>query len=103
MKKILLITAGGFLVYMAMTFLIANVLKLTGTNYWVVMAVLLVLGLIAAAVIVWFLSKSEKTQPEGPASADAPGGVGEIDLMFREAEAKLSPHTWGHSAVCRSF
>jgi type VI secretion system protein ImpL len=76
---------------MAMTFLLANVLKLTGTNYWIVMAVFLVFGLIAAAVIVWFYSKAEKKAgSDAPASADAPGGAGEIDLMIREAEAKLA-------------
>jgi type VI secretion system protein ImpL len=95
-KKILLMTVGGLVVYMAMSFLLAKVLKLTGSNYWIALIVLLIVGLIAAAVIVWIFSRMEKASSGAPANAgapggaDAPGGSGEIDLMIREAEAKLA-------------
>jgi len=89
-KKILLITAASFLVYLAITFLIGNFVALTGTRRWILLIGLWVLGIIVAAVIVWFFSKAEKAASGEPAAADAPGGDNEIDLMIRAAEAKLA-------------
>jgi type VI secretion system protein ImpL len=89
-KKILLMTGGGLLMYMAFTFLIGKLTALTGNRLWLLLIVLWLFGLIAAAVVVWFLSKNQEKPAESPAGADAPGGAGDIDLLFREAEAKLA-------------
>src|SRR5579864_4071213 len=88
----LVVAGGGFVVYLALTFLIANFTALTGNRRWILLIGLWILGLIAAAVIVWVFSKAQSSgsAPKGPGTADAPGGGGEIDLMIREAEAKLA-------------
>ena len=94
MKRMLVVAGGGFVVYLALTFLIAKLTAVTGNRYWILLIALWIVGLIAAAVIVWVFSRAAKSGGAAPAggaaSADAPGGGGEIDVMIREAEAKLA-------------
>ncbi len=90
MKKTLLMTGAGLLMYVAFTFMVGKLLKLTGGRLWIMMIALLLLGLIAAAVIVWFFSRNQKKPVSAPAGGDAPGGTGEIDMLFREAEARMA-------------
>src|SRR5689334_18646017 len=87
MKKVIPFTIGGLLAYMSVTALVAHLALPAGTKRWVLIGVLWLLGLIAAAVVVWFLSRREKQTAEADTGAPESG---EIDALVREAEGKLA-------------
>ena len=91
MKKILMMTVAGLLVYMSAATLLGYLLP-TGTRRWILIGALWVVGIIAAAVVVWFLSRREKQAAAKEEAAASPAGAesGEIEALIREAEGKLT-------------
>lgn len=96
MKKIIGITVAGLLVYMALAFASATKLAPSGTPRWVLVASLWVLGIIAAAVVVWFLSRRAKQDGQPAGQSEPAAQATEIDLLVRAAEAKLVSARAGH-------
>ena len=92
MKKYITISVAGLLVYMAAAALVGKLALPPGTRMWVLIGVLWLLGLIAAGVAVWFLSRRDKQQKAQPdaGAADGAGEAGQIDALIREADAKLA-------------
>src|SRR3954470_15998328 len=90
MKKAIAIPVAGLLIYMSAAAIAAHLVVPPGTRRWVLIGVLWLLGIIAAGVVVWFLSRREKQA----ASADTAGASGpdsgELDALVREAETKLA-------------
>src|SRR5258706_7385829 len=90
MKKIVGISVAGLLGYMAVSFLMANLILPAGTKRWVLIGVLWLLGLIAAAAVIWFLARKEKQKDGAGDGGGAGANSGEIDALIRAAEGKLA-------------
>jgi len=89
MKKTITISVAGLLAYMSVAALVGHLVLPAGTRRWVLIGILWLLGIIAAAAAVWFLSRREKKAAEaktGPGGPDA----GEIAALVRQAEVKLA-------------
>lgn len=78
--KIGLIAAPGLLVYLLVAWLLGGWLGLRGWELWVLRSLLLFLGLAAAGLVFWYLSK----RGAEPAQAD------ELDAAIATANARLS-------------
>lgn len=87
--KSYLTTSASFLGYMVVAAIMAKVmLKLSGMNFLLFMAITAAIGIIAAGIWLWFRSRSA---PAGePAAAGSEGGTDEISLLARDADAKLA-------------
>jgi type VI secretion system protein ImpL len=90
MKKTIAISAAGLLVYMGAVAIAGNLVLPLGTRRWVVIGVLWLLGIIAAAAVVWFLSRREEQGATGDTGGSGGPGSSEIDALVREADSKLS-------------
>ena len=92
MKKYMMISLAGLLVYMAAAALVAKLALPSGTRMWVLIGILWLVGIIAAIVAVWFLSRREKQEKAQPDAAGGAAGAesGQIDALIHEAEAKLA-------------
>ena len=84
--------AGGCSVWFALTWLLTKVLRLTGTEALYFRITFMVLGVIAVAGVVWYFCKRKKAErATGAGAADAePGSGDEIDVLIRDAEARLA-------------
>src|SRR5581483_7690114 len=89
MRKIILIVGAALLVYLIPAWFSGSLLGLHGMKMWILRLGLVLIGVIAAAVAVWFLS-SKKKQEGATAAEPAPAGSEEIALLLRDAEKKLS-------------
>ncbi len=91
MYLLFLVTGVSLSTYLVMTFLAAKFLGLEGNDFYIFMAVLALLGVIGAAVVVWWkLRKSGTDLPPDLAKAADGGSDEELDSLIKEAEAKLS-------------
>jgi type VI secretion system protein ImpL len=89
--KLRYLTAPGLLVYMALTYLISNVLHLSGWRLWAFRVVLWLLGVVAFALIYSFMKRSSEAKAEEEqATADD-----ELDTLLATAKTRLleSPST----------
>jgi len=91
MRKILPIVIAALLAYLILAWLMGNLLGLAGTKLWILRIALSLIGIVAAAVVVWFVSQQQSAQAAAQASADeVPTGGGEIAALIRDAERKLA-------------
>ncbi len=91
MRKVLLIVAPSLLAYFLLTFLSGSLLGFHGAKLWILRGALWLIGLAAAAVIVWFFwDKDKKAKSEAAEAEEAPSGGEEIAVLLRDAEKKLS-------------
>jgi type VI secretion system protein ImpL len=80
----------------AVSWLGSNAQKIPGLKHadpFVVQAVVLVIGVIAAAVMTWIMSRGDKTAEGaggGGGAAEAPAEVTDMDELLAEAEARLA-------------
>ncbi|HXB72185.1 MAG TPA: ImcF-related family protein [Candidatus Acidoferrales bacterium] len=89
MKKIIGISVAGLLVYLAISFFVASLAVPSGNRRWVLIGVLWLLGILAAAAVVWFLSGKNK-QKEAAGDADTGEDADEIDALVKAAQMKLT-------------
>jgi type VI secretion system protein ImpL len=72
----------------------SNIRKVPGLSHadpFVVQAVVLVLGIVAAAIATWIMSKKDKKSgSDSGAAAEAPEEVTDLDELLAEAEARLA-------------
>ena len=91
MRKVILIVAPTFVAYLLLTFFSGNLLGLQGAKLWVLRGALWLIGGVAAAVVIWFFwDKQKQVSAAAAASEEAPAGGGEIGVIIRDAEKKLS-------------
>src|ERR1700736_2560860 len=90
MRKVLLITGGALVIYMMFAGFATQMAGLHGTKLWSLRAALLLLGLMAAGVAIWFFFHKEKKEKAATASLEAGESGDDIDLLIREAETKLA-------------
>ena len=83
MKKILGISVAGLLAYFAISFLLAHLIVPPGTRQWVLIGVLWLLGLLAAAAVVWFLAGKNKQKGGAADAADTGAETGEVDALVK--------------------
>src|SRR5579885_1529460 len=85
MRKVILSTVVALVLYWTMAWATVMLLGITGINRWILGIILMLLGLVAAAVIVWFLHRQQKQQQaSAEAAGPLPAGGEEIDEMPRE-------------------
>lgn len=96
MNKKSYIIIGSILVTftVAVSWLGTNIHKVPGLSHadpFVVQAVVMVIGILAAAIATWIMSKKDKKSggDEG-GTAEAPAEVTDLDELLAEAEARLS-------------
>jgi type VI secretion system protein ImpL len=94
MRNVFLGTAITLVSYSILAWFSTSLLGIRGVNVWILQAALLFIGLAIAAIVAWFLYKraKQKKDPgsEEESAAQAAEGSEEIDVLVREAEARLS-------------
>ena len=89
--NIYLVTGAVLLVYLVIVWFLGNLLNLHGRDLWVLRISLSIIGLIAAAVFLWFKRKEQQQQAPRDSSAQPAGPQhAEIDALIRDAETKLA-------------
>ncbi|HEX8985828.1 MAG TPA: type VI secretion protein IcmF/TssM N-terminal domain-containing protein, partial [Bryobacteraceae bacterium] len=86
---------AGFVGYIALAWFATVFLKLTGVDLWVVRGFLFLLGLSGAGLVWWILSRRKKGGDAAGEDAAAQGGADEIDILIRDAEARLAGSNLG--------
>ncbi len=81
--------AIGLVSFYAVAWFASTLFGLTGIDLWVVRGFLAVFGLSGAGLFWWYKSRKEKQAAE-PQGADAGGAADEVDLIVRDAEARLA-------------
>lgn len=92
MAIVWLIAGGGLTLWFALTWLLGTVLRLTGTELLYFRISFIVLGILAAAACIWYFwqrKKAERAEAAEGESSEA-GPAGEIDVLIKEAEARLA-------------
>ncbi len=90
MRKILLVAAGALALWMTASYFMGSLLGLHGSGLWILRSLLVLLGIIAAVAVVWFMwDKRKRAAPEERAESAA-AASDDIDLLIRDARAKLA-------------
>jgi Uncharacterized protein conserved in bacteria len=84
-----LLTGAAYLVYLGITFVTARALVATKDFYFLFGALALI-GLLGAAAYAWFYAKASKAAEAAESGQPETGGTDEVDLLIRDAEAKLA-------------
>ncbi len=82
--------AAGLVSYYLVAWFASTLFGLTGVDLWVVRGFLAVFGLSGAGLIWWYKSRKQKKAEAQAGGADAGGGGDEVDLIVRDAEARLA-------------
>lgn len=90
MRKIVLIVVPALLAYLLLAWFTGNLLGLSSTKLWILRGALCLIGIVAAAVAVWFFSNKQKEEQAGAGLEEAPSGGEEIAVLIRDAERKLA-------------
>ena len=96
-----LITGVALLVYLVLVWLLGSWLHLQAPDIWILRGGLALIGIVAAAVILWFYRKSKKARQGDEPVAGQPG-VEDIDLLVHEALGALKKSTLGRGAALRN-
>jgi type VI secretion system protein ImpL len=89
--KIWIIAVAVLLVYVAVAIVAGRMLKLTGSDLWVLRIGLTTLGVVSAVLIVWFFR--DRT-PAGPATPEARLAA-DVEQVFATARAQLAASSAG--------
>ena len=89
MRKVVIITVVILLLFLILAWFIPGLIGLAGGKMWILRASLWLIGIIGAAVVVWFFWNQRK-QAEVPELSVQPGDKGDIDFLIRDAETKLA-------------
>jgi type VI secretion system protein ImpL len=94
----MVIVVAGLLGYMLFVWVATALLKLTGIDLWVVRGFLALVGLSGFGIYYWWRSRRDRQAAAaqgGEAAAAVVGSSDEIDLLIRDAEARLSASNQG--------
>ena len=86
------LVAAGVVVWVGLAVALAKLLKLHGPDFWILVAGLALVGIIAAVAIWWF-TRNKKTDPAEPMDERD-----ELEQLFREAETRLAKSRLGSGA-----
>jgi type VI secretion system protein ImpL len=95
------IVSVALVLYMTLCWFLGSVLGLHGGDLWILRGGLALIGFIVAGAYLWYQLKN--VVPRRQAGGSAPsggetGGDGEVDLLVREAEARLASSALGRKA-----
>ena len=98
---IYLVTSLIFIVYLALAWFAGIWLHLVAPSLWVLRGLLASIGVAGFVFYLWF-ERKRRSEQEGSEDAPVSGG-NEIDLLFHEANTKLSssPNSPGESPTYR--
>src|SRR4051794_39754024 len=83
--------SGSLLVWMGLAWVATRLMGVTGLDAWIVWAALSAMGVLGAALVAWWKMRSQANQlPPELRGAVAKGEADEIDLLVRDAEARLA-------------
>jgi type VI secretion system protein ImpL len=80
----------ALLVYLALAWVMSRMLHLTRGNYYLLFAILAVLGIAGTAAYLWFQSRKEKSSSTPDGGAAPRDGDDELDALIRDAESRLA-------------
>lgn len=90
-----LVTILVLIVYLVLVWLLGMFLPLHGSDVWILRGVLAFLGLIAGAVVLWYLQKAKKAKEASGEGASQAGATDDLDTLVREAIRRLKHSTLG--------
>ena len=92
MRQVVMVTAGIMLGFQMLAWFSPNLLGLQGTKTWILRGSLIFIGVVGAAVAIWFFwNKRKRAAASEPAGKPGGGGGSEdIDFLIRDAETKLA-------------
>src|ERR1700685_3720563 len=82
------ITAAALITYLIFTWFLGGMLGLKSPDIWILRGGLALIGIVGAAVFVWYWMKKQQQKSVLDAVAQAGGGE-ELDPLLGEAAAKL--------------
>lgn len=91
------IAALGMVSYLALTWVLVDMLKLSYTTVWVVRIILSALGLLVGGLVLWWKARRGGVRADG-SPAPLPSESEEMDPLFRDAEARLAASRLGNDA-----
>ncbi len=99
------IVCSALAVYLVLVYFLGTLLGLKGGDLWTLRGGLALIGLIAAGAYVWYLLKGLRARApaRGAQEADSGQPSGEVDLLLREAESRLSSSELGRKATLASL
>jgi type VI secretion system protein ImpL len=97
------VTGIVLLIYLVLVWLLGMWLPLRGADVWILRIALALLGLIAAAVTVWFLHKKKRSEEGAEGTGAQASGSDDLDLLVREAVRRLKNSTLGRGAKLGSL
>jgi type VI secretion system protein ImpL len=86
------VLAAAVVVWIGLAVALAKLLKLHGADFWILVAGLALIGILAAAALWWF------TRKKGVDAAEPMDEKDELEQLFREAEARLAKSRLGSGA-----
>lgn len=89
------VTAVILLIYLIITFVLGGLLHLHGSDLWILRGVLALLGLIGAAVALWYQHKLRKAKEAAGEEESQESSTGDLDALVREAVRRLKQSTLG--------
>src|ERR1051326_5863450 len=98
-----LITAGALAGYLILTWFIGSALGLHGSDLIFMRVALWVIGILAAAVFVWFYQKERKLRAGDDSAAASPNTFGDVDALLRHIDSTLAGGHVGRGARLRSL
>jgi type VI secretion system protein ImpL len=90
-----LVTILVLIVYLVLVWLLGMWLPVHGSDVWILRGVLALLGLIAGAVVLWYLQKAKKAKEASGEGASQAGAADDLDTLVREAIRRLKHSTLG--------
>src|SRR5262245_21118203 len=85
-----LITGISLLVYLILSWFLCKLIGLGESDFYILFGGLAVIGIIAAAVIVWWRLRNQGEEPLPAEAAGEGPSNDEISLLVKDAEAKLT-------------
>jgi type VI secretion system protein ImpL len=93
-----LVTILVLIVYLVLVWLLGLWLPVHGSDVWILRGVLAVLGLVAGAVVVWYLQKAKKAKEASGEDGSQAGATDDLDVLVREAIRRLKHSTLGRGS-----
>ena len=90
------LAALGLIIWLVLAWFLPSWLHLQGSHLWILRIILAVLGIAAFITLVWWFRVQDKER--AAESAQGASGAAEIDILMREAEARLQASSLGRKA-----
>jgi type VI secretion system protein ImpL len=98
MPKKVKITAAALLIYLAMVVLLPKLMRLSGSNYWILAGGLALIGILAAVAYLWTDARAAAAAAKALAGPGAGGTADELSQLLNEAEERLRSSNLGKGA-----